>query len=133
LCSYVIVRACSSGLGGSGARLRHRGRERFRVFGFPYAAAALGSWLIYAGAGFFGARAGGSVWMGVLAAATAGLVDSTAGWLISALIGPGRPTGEAATPAAIVAAVVMVPVFAGVVGAIGAVLAKLTGPGPRAA
>lgn len=60
-----------------------------RVLGFAYGSASVGSWLIYAGAGFFATRATGSLWMGALAAAAAGLVDSTAGWLISAWIGPG--------------------------------------------
>jgi hypothetical protein len=100
------------------------------ALGFPYTAATVGSWLIYAAAAFFGARAGGGVWMGVLAAAMTGLVDSTAGWLISSAIGPGRPVGAAASPGAIAATVVTVTVLAGAVGIPGAVLGRLTGRRP---
>ena len=101
-----------------------------RAFGFAYASASLGSYLIYATAGFMGARAGGGVAMGVLAAVAAGLVDATAGWLVSAWIGPGRPTGAAATSTAIGAVVVIVPVLAGIVGLVGAVVAWLVGLPP---
>lgn len=100
------------------------------TLGFSYASAAPGSWLIYAAAGFFGARAGGGVWMGVLAAAMTGLVDSTAGWLVSSAIGPGRPVGAAAGAGAVAATVVTVTVLAGVAGIIGAVLGRSTGRRP---
>lgn len=97
-----------------------------RALGFPYGSASVGSWLIYAGAAFFATRATGSLWMGVLAAAAAGLVDSTAGWLISAWIGPGRPE-PGASPGAIATAVVLVPLMAGAVGLVGALAARLLG------
>jgi hypothetical protein len=100
-----------------------------RVSGFPYGSAAVGSWLIYAGAGFFATRATGSLWMGVLAAAAAGLVDSTAGWLISAWIGPGRPESSA-SPGVIAGVVVAVPLMAGAIGLAGAVAARLLGARP---
>lgn len=100
-----------------------------RVRGFPYGSAGAGSWLIYAGAAFFATRATGSLWMGVLAAVAAGLVDSTAGWLISAWIGPGRPE-PGATPGAIAAVVVAVPLMAGAVGLAGAIAARLLGARP---
>ncbi len=100
------------------------------ALGFPYASAAPGSWLIYAAAGFFGARAGGGVWMGVLAAAMTGLVDSTAGWLVSSAIGPGRPVGAAASAGAVAATVVTVTVLAAVVGLVGAVLGRSAGRRP---
>lgn len=106
-----------------------------RLFGFRYESAVIGSYLLYALAGYFGARAGGSIGAGILAAGAVGLVDSTLGWLISAAIGPGRPPAEAAaTPAAIAAVVMMVPLLAGIIGLVGAVIARLltSAPSPPA-
>lgn len=100
-----------------------------RVFGFPYAIAVLGSYLIYLGAGYFGARSGRGIGVGVLTAAAAGLADATLGWLISAAIGPGRPSPEmAGNPGAIAAVVVFVPVLATAIGFVGALAAHLTRP-----
>ena len=97
-----------------------------RIFGFAYASAVVGSYLIYLGAGYFGARAGRGIGAGILAAAAAGLADSTLGWLLSAAIGPGRPPAELAGNAgAIAAVVVFVPVLAGAVGLPGALAAHV--------
>ena len=91
----------------------------------------MGSCLIYAAAGFFGARAGGGVRMGALAGFAAGLVDATAGWLVAAAIG--GPALSAYTPGstgetAII--VVFVALLGGIMGTIGALLAKLAGRRP---
>jgi hypothetical protein len=60
--------------------------------GIPYSYFALGSYLIYFGAGFLAARALG--WRhGVVAGAVAGVTDATAGWAVSWALGPGRPSG----------------------------------------
>jgi hypothetical protein len=100
-----------------------------RIFGFPYTSVVAGSYLIYFGAGFFGARAGRGVGAGVLTAAAAGLADSTLGWLLSAVIGPGGPPAAlAASPGAIAAVVVLVPVLASAIGLCGGLVAHVTRP-----
>jgi len=102
-----------------------------RATGFPYASAAVGSYLIYAAAGFFGARAGGGVRMGALAGMAAGLVDATAGWVLAAAIG--GPALAAYTPdgvGEIVITIIIVALLGGIMGTIGALLAKLTGHRP---
>jgi hypothetical protein len=105
-----------------------------RVFGFPYTSVVLGSYLIYLGAGYFGARAGRGVGAGILTAAAAGLADSTLGWLLSAVIGPGRPPAElAVNPGAVAAVVVLVPMLAGAIGLPGALVAHVTRPRHRSA
>lgn len=95
-----------------------------RVLGFPYASAAIGSYVIYAAAGFFGARAGGGIGWGGLAGLAAGLTDATVGWLISAAIGPGRPPPGSGV-ILIAFAAVYVTALAGVVGILGALAARL--------
>jgi hypothetical protein len=105
-----------------------------RVFGFPYTAAVLGSYLIYLGAGYFGARVGRGVGVGILTAAAAGLADSTLGWLLSAIIGPGQlPAELAGDPGAVAAVVVLVPILASAIGLVGAVAAHMTRPRQRSA
>ena len=69
-----------------------------RSLSFPYAYASIGSALIYASAGFVSAQTGGlssSIVVGVIA----GLADSTIGWRVSWLLGPGRhPSGSLSLP-----------------------------------
>jgi len=95
-----------------------------RMLDVPYGSLALGSYLIYAAAGHFAARATGSISRGALAGFAAGLAESTLGWLLSAAIGPGRPTGAAAEPLPIAVAVVVVPVGAAFVGFLGAAISR---------
>lgn len=93
-------------------------------FGFGYGSApvVLGSSLIYAAAGFFGARVRGRARAGALAGAVAGLVDSKLGLLLSALIVPGY-TG-AVTPPAIAAVVVAVTCMGAVCGLAGGLIGR---------
>jgi len=98
-----------------------------RTFGFPYTSGIAGSYLIYAAAGFFGARAGGGLGMGVLAGAAAGLTDATLGWSISWVIGPGRPPDDVRTAGSIAGIVVFVTFLAAAVGFVGALVARLFG------
>jgi hypothetical protein len=95
-----------------------------RMLDFPYGFVALGSYLIYAAAGHFAARATGSISRGALAGFAVGLVESTLGWLLSAVIGPGRPIGAAAEPLLIAVAVVVVPVSAAFAGFVGAAISR---------
>ena len=61
-----------------------------RSMGFAYTNASYGSFLIYAIAGFFGAKV--ASWKGAaLVGLALGLVDATIGWAVSWVIGPGRP------------------------------------------
>jgi hypothetical protein len=98
-----------------------------RTFGIPYTSGIAGSYLIYAAAGFFGARAGGGLWMGVVAGGAAGLTDATLGWLISWVIGPGRPPDDVRTAGSVAGVVVFVTFFAAAVGFVGALVARLFG------
>jgi hypothetical protein len=93
-------------------------------FGFGYGSTpvVLGSSSIYAGAGFFGARVRRRLRAGVLAGAVAGMVDSTLGLLLSALIVPAYPGG--ATPPAITVVVVAVTCMGAVCGLIGGLIGR---------
>jgi hypothetical protein len=98
-----------------------------RTFGFPYTSGIAGSYLIYAAAGFFGARAGGGLWMGVLAGAAVGLTDATLGWLISWVIGPGRPPDGMRTAGSLAGVIIFVTFLAATVGFVGSLVARLFG------
>jgi hypothetical protein len=65
-----------------------------RALGFPYTRAAIGSYLFYFAVGFFAARASRASPLrgAAVAAALVALTDASAGWWVSSLIGPGRPT-----------------------------------------
>ena len=93
-----------------------------RHFGFPYARAALGSYLLYLAIGFFAARV--STWNAIAAAAGAagisGLIDASLGWAISWALGPGKlPQGVQLTVPRWVNTAVFVVAFAAAIGAIG--------------
>jgi hypothetical protein len=64
-----------------------------RSFSFPYSWLTVGSFLIYAGVGFAASKYDGLMFA-PLAGAITSLVDSTLGWYISWIIGPGRPATE---------------------------------------
>ncbi|MDQ3798591.1 MAG: hypothetical protein M3384_04005 [Acidobacteriota bacterium] len=61
-----------------------------RRFGFPYHWLTIGSFLIYAAVGFAASKSNGLT-SAPLAGGITSLVDSTLGWYISWIIGPGRP------------------------------------------
>ena len=94
-------------------------------FGFDYASApgVLGSSLLYAAAGFFGARVRMRIREGVMAGAFAGLVDSTLGWLLSVLAGVGRSAIDVGPPAVVVV-VVGVTLMGAVFGLVGGILGR---------
>ena len=97
-----------------------------RQFGFAYARASVGSYLIYLAIGFFAARASASNAVGVAAvvAGIAGLVDASVGWVVSWALGPGRlPNGLQLTLARWVTAAVFVVALAAALGAVGGGLA----------
>jgi hypothetical protein len=58
-----------------------------RKLGFPYANAAVGSYLIYAVGGFLAARRANLVFAAQLGGVL-GFVDATIGWAVSSAIGP---------------------------------------------
>ena len=94
-------------------------------FGFDYASTpgVLGSSLLYAAAGFLGARVRRRIREGVMAGAFAGLVDSTLGWLLSVLVGIGREDLEAA-PLTVAVVVVWVTLMGAVFGFVGGILGR---------
>lgn len=61
-------------------------------WGFDYTQAAIGSFFIHACAGFFICRFG-NLAMSLAIGAALGLLDSTVGWYLSWIIGPGRVEG----------------------------------------
>lgn len=94
-----------------------------RQLGFDYGSGVLGSLLIYAAAGFFGARAHKANRAGVLAGAFTGLVDSTLGWLLSAAIGP-RVQQIETNPPDIIVVVWMVTLLGAVCGFVGGIVGR---------
>ncbi len=62
-------------------------------FQIDYTLFSAGSNFIYAYTGFYCAKYGSLLWS-IVGAGVVGLVDSTIGWYISWLIGPGRPEIE---------------------------------------
>jgi len=94
-----------------------------RPLGFDYASAVPGSYLIYAVAGFFGARAGKDVRSGMVAGAVTGLVDATLGWSLSLLIVPDLPSAGLGPPAVAVV-ILWVTVLAGGCGLVGGIVGR---------
>jgi hypothetical protein len=92
--------------------------------GFDYGSTpvVLGSALIYAGAGFLGARVRGRARAGAMAGAVAGLVDSTLGLLLSALMILGYPS--VVTPPDIAVVVVAVTCMGAVCGLVGGLIGR---------
>jgi len=67
-----------------------------RFAGFYYGRAAIGSFIVYAIVGFFAAESAvrNRLLFALLAGLLLGLTDSSLGWLVSILIGPGRPKAK---------------------------------------
>lgn len=88
-----------------------------RSFGFPYYWLTIGSFFIYFSVGFIAAKYN-RLMFAPLAAGITSLVDSTLGWYISWVIGPGRPTTEIDTNVIIasIAFVTFTGVFVGFIG-----------------
>jgi hypothetical protein len=100
-----------------------------KSFGFPYARASFGSYLLYLGIGYFAARGAATSPLGAaaLAAAIAGLADASLGWAISWKLGSGQlPAGMTLTPARWAATAVMVVALAAAVGTVGGVAGRRT-------
>jgi hypothetical protein len=98
-----------------------------RRFGFAYARASFGSYLIYLGIGFFAARVSASNAIGVaaLVAGIAGLIDASIGWAVSWALGPGRlPETVQLGVARWVSTALIVVVFAAAVGALGGIAGR---------
>ena len=107
-----------------------------RQFGFAYARATIGSYLIYAAIGFFAARAPSSNPIGAaaIAAAIAGLVDASVGWAVSWVLGPGRlPEGTPLTVTRWLGVAIFVIALAAGVGALGGIAGRRSDSGVAAA
>ena len=94
-----------------------------RSFGFPYVYATVGSWLIYAMVGFAIGRiapvshaAGGVV--------IVALAESTIGWWISWIIGPGRTKSETINSTQILTAIITLMLIGAVIGAAAGALGR---------
>ena len=85
-----------------------------------YGSFSFGSSFIYAYIGFYCAKYGNLLWS-TLGAGVIGLIDSTFGWYISWMIGPGRPDFEM-TSAEILTAVIFVSLTAMPFGLIGGLI-----------
>ncbi len=94
-----------------------------RRIGFPYPYLTILSFLVYGAAGILGAR-NGSIGAAALAGALVGLIDSTVGWRISWLIGPGAPPPDKRSASAIASAIVSVVAMATAVGLAAAYIAR---------
>ena len=91
------------------------------ALGFDYTLLAFGSLVIYATVGIFASR--DSVLFGPIAAGIVGLVDSTLGWYLSWVIGPGRVENLSVEIALWV--IFFVTTEAAVTGLLGAIVARL--------
>lgn len=106
-----------------------------RGFGFPYARASIGSYLLYLAIGFVAARSASTapIQNAAIAAGVAGLVDASVGWAVSWALGPARlPSGITLTIGRWMSAALFVIVLAAAVGAIGGVAGRRR-PAPNAA
>jgi hypothetical protein len=95
-------------------------------FNIPYSLFSVGSFLIYACVGFFGAKYG-NLWKAALAAGIVGFTESTVGWYISWLIGPGRfeiEISQAVFVFTIIVIVIFAVVTAALLGLIGGLLSR---------
>lgn len=100
-----------------------------RQFGFDYGSPPVmaGSALIYAAAGYFGARVRGKARAGMLAGALTGLADSTLGWLLSSLILLGTVMIGAtplATALVVSGMIVLITILGAVCGLIGGMIGR---------
>jgi hypothetical protein len=97
--------------------------------GFAYTTAAWGSYVIYVAVGFIAARWGG-ISAALKAGAVVGLVDASAGWGVSWIIGPGHPAGLTLTPLSWCAVAITVAISASLCAAVGGFGARFVGPSP---
>ena len=95
-----------------------------RSLGFPYWYGSAGSLLIYAAVGYSIGRFA-SVPYAVAGAANVALGDATIGWWLSWIIGPGKPQSVSLSPKVFATTFVMVIVIGGLIGACGAIAARL--------
>ncbi|HEV8593572.1 MAG TPA: hypothetical protein VGQ55_15815 [Pyrinomonadaceae bacterium] len=94
-----------------------------RSTGFAYGWLAIGSLALYAVFGFLAGRKSGWAY-GLAGGAFLGLIDSTIGWTISWMIGPGKPSTEM-NAVMILVTVIFVTISAGVFGLIGGLTSLL--------
>jgi hypothetical protein len=91
-------------------------------FQLDYSLFSVGSFLIYAVIGYGGAKSG-NLTMAVLAAAIVGLIDSTLGWYVSWIIGPGRSAIELDL-IALGITIIFVIIIASLIGFLGGLLSR---------
>jgi hypothetical protein len=93
-----------------------------------YGVLAWVNFLIYFTAGFVGGSGAHGLTNGLMAGMLAGgavsAIDSTLGWWLSALVGPGRPVPRQSTVKIVLVAVVVV-IYGALSGAIGGMLSEL--------
>lgn len=92
-------------------------------FGFAYLWLIIGSFLIYVGVGFAASKYNGLIFA-PLAGGITSVVDSTLGWYISWVIGPGRPAMEMDLTA-IVSTVIFVTLLGTTLGFIGGLIGRV--------
>ena len=97
-----------------------------RTLKFDYTSLVWGSWCLYIAAGYFGCKFYGFLG-GAIAGLAAGLADSTAGWMLSSVIGPNIPFTQPRYTLLLVGLIItIVTLKATFVGLIGALLSLAT-------
>jgi hypothetical protein len=95
-----------------------------KYLGVPYTLASVGSFLIYGITGYFVGRISSPL-EAALVGAIVGLSESTVGWYLSWVIGPGRPATGPLGRSQIATAIVTVTIIGGVLaGAVAALAAS---------
>lgn len=94
-----------------------------RSFNFAYQWLTIGSFLIYAGVGFAASKYN-SLLFAPLTGAIMSFVDSTLGWYISWIIGPGRPAMEMDSTA-IISTVIFVTLIGAVIGFVSGLVERM--------
>ena len=94
-----------------------------KYLGVPYVLASLGSLLIYGITGYFTGRVA-SPSHAAMAGAVVGLSESTVGWYVSWIIGPGRPTTGIVGRSQIAKAITQVTLLGAVLAAATAIIAS---------
>lgn len=98
-----------------------------RIIGLPYALVSVVTLAIYCATGFYATRYCG-LKKGLLASAMIGFMDSTLGWTIAWIIGPGKPAGETVAIGGIALTILTVVLVATISGLLGGFLSKLLPP-----
>jgi hypothetical protein len=94
-----------------------------RSFGFPYVYATAGSWLIYAMVGFAIGRIA-PVSYAAAGVAVVALAESTIGWWLSWIVGPGRTKSGTINSAQVITAIVTVVVIGALIGSAAGALGR---------